>query len=265
MTKLTVMITGASRGIGLATAKKLAKQGHSLALFDIDTDTLGSALTDKVFKKAHKAKRIVQGHLDVTSPEDWDSALEHTVEHLGGIDVLINNAGILVSGELPKTELEQQLKLVDINCNGVLIGCHKAAQRLKGDKYSKIINLSSASAIYGQSEIAPYSASKFFVRGLTEALNIEYAALGIKVVDVMPLWVNSNLTKGVEVTSIKRLGINLKPEDVANTINKLVSKPNNRVNKPHYAVGMPAKLLNSVAQVSPEFLVRSINKMVGVK
>lgn len=262
---MNVLITGASRGIGLATAKRLLAKGHSVGLFDIDTDELGRAVNDKVFKKANKNKRIVHGYLDVTEPESWDTAIEHMTDSLGGIDVLINNAGILVSGALPTTDLEQQLALIDINCKGVLIGCHKLAPYLAESKNGKVINVSSASAIYGQSEIAPYAASKFFVRGLTEGLNIEYAELGIKVIDVMPLWVKSAMTKDVSVTSINRLGINLTVDDVAKKLCKLSSSPNRKLSRTHYPIGMPAKVLQSLSQVSPDPLMRFINSKIGTK
>lgn len=262
---MNILITGASRGIGLATAKRLAAKGHSVGLFDIDTAELERAVTDKAFKKALKAKRIVQGHLDVTDPESWDTAIEHMVDNLGGIDTLINNAGVLVSGTLPSTNLDKQLSLIDINCKGVLIGCHKLAPHLADSKQGKIINLSSASAIYGQSEVAPYAASKFFVRGLTEGLNIEYAELGIKVIDVMPLWVKSDMTKDISVTSIDRLGINLTVEDVAKKLAKLSTCANRKLKATHYPIGLPAKVLQKASQVAPDPIMRFVNSRIGTK
>ena len=260
---MNVLITGASRGIGLATAKKLAAKGHNVGLFDIDLPELNRALKHKSFKKAHKSKSILHGNLDVTNSDDWDKAIEQMQQSFGSIDVLINNAGLLITGNLPETDLNKQLMLIDVNCKGVLIGCHKVATQLTGDKYSKIINLSSASAIYGQPEIAPYSASKFFVRGLTEALNIEYEPMGIKVIDVMPLWVKTDMTAEAEVTSIERLGINLTADDIAKKLYKLSTTANDKLTATHYPVGLPAKVLNGLAQVTPNSISRWLNQKIG--
>ena len=152
-----------------------------------------------------------------------------------------------------------------MNCKGVLIGCHKLAPHLAESQDGEIINVSSASAIYGQPEVANYAASKFFVRGLTEGLNIEYAKQGIKVIDVMPLWVKSDMTADIKVTSVERLGINLSVSDVAKTLCKLTTRPNRKLKSVHYTVGMPAKAFQTLAQITPDPLIRWVNTKIGAK
>ncbi|MGO2126661.1 MULTISPECIES: SDR family NAD(P)-dependent oxidoreductase [unclassified Psychrobacter] len=261
---MNILITGASRGIGLATAKKLAAKGHHIGLFATNTTTLKEVVKDKAFKKSVKKQRVITGQLDVTQPDSWDDAIRQMIS-FGSIDALINNAGVLISGTLPTTSLDEQLALIDVNCKGVLIGCHKLAPYLADSKDGKIVNVSSASAIYGQPEVANYAASKFFVRGLTEGLNIEYEKLGIKVIDVMPLWVKSDMTANIEVTSIDRLGINLNVDDVAKTLCKLTASPNRKLKRTHYSVGLPAKVFQAVSQVTPDSVIRWVNTKVGAK
>ena len=92
-----------------------------------------------------------------------------------------------------------------------------------------------------------------------------YATRPIKVIDVMPLWVKSDMTKDIEVTSIDRLGINLTVDDVAKKLCQLSSRPNRKISKTHYAIGFPARVLQNVSQVTPDSIIRFFNKKVGAK
>ena len=101
--------------------------------------------------------------LDVRDPEAWRSALAAFFTATGRLDVLVNNAGILISGPLEASALERHHAVLDINVKGVLHGCHTAKPYLQATPGSRVINLSSAAAVYGQAALATYSASKFAV------------------------------------------------------------------------------------------------------
>ncbi|HKV20151.1 MAG TPA: SDR family oxidoreductase, partial [Mycobacterium sp.] len=190
----SVFITGAAAGIGRATALSFARNGYLIGGFDLDEVGLKS-LAEEVEGLGAKA---VTGHLDVTDPDETAQRLADFVEASGGrLDVLINNAGVMRTGRFEDIDLDAQLTQIDINTKGVVIGTHAAFPYLRATPNAVVVNLASASAIYGQAELATYSATKFFVRGLTEALDIEWGRYGIRVIAMWPLYVNTAMTEGV--------------------------------------------------------------------
>ena len=92
----------------------------------------------------------------------------------GELNILVNNAGILYSGAFENIDIKSHQRTININVNGVINGCHAALPYLKQASFARVINLSSASAIYGQADLISYSASKFAVRGITEGLDVEW-------------------------------------------------------------------------------------------
>ncbi|MCG8610413.1 MAG: SDR family NAD(P)-dependent oxidoreductase, partial [Pseudomonadales bacterium] len=145
-------------------------------------------------------------------------------------------------------ELTEHRRTFDINVMGLMNVCHAAFPFLKETKGAKIINMSSASALYGVPHLASYSASKFAVRGLTEALNIEWQKFDIHVCDVMPPFVNTPMVTEQEVTPavVKRLGVNLDPDDVANAA--WTAMNNQAV---HFPVGLQFASLMRMSKVLP--------------
>ncbi len=163
MSKPGVFISGAAAGIGQASARLFAARGWLVGLYDVDLAGV-QALADEL-----GADQAIAGQLDVSDEAQWPLALESFFQRSGRLDVLINNAGILASGPFASLSLSCQHKIIDINVKGVLNGCHHALPYLRRSPGSRVINMASASAIYGQPSLATYSASKFAVRGLTEA------------------------------------------------------------------------------------------------
>ena len=266
MSKPAVFISGSAAGIGRRTAERFAAEGWFVGVYDVDVDG-ATALVAEL-----GADRAAGGRLDVTDPEQWQHALaDFTAASGGRLDLLINNAGILRAGRLVDVPLAQHHLTVDVNVNGVINGCVTAYPYLKATPGSGVINVCSASAIYGQPEIASYSASKFAVRGLTEALELEWRKDGIRVQAVWPLWVNTALLDGNDATSTHTMGVNLTVDDVADQILAMVKRPGlidgllDRVTpaKVHTAVGLPAKALATLADVVPSFVSRELNKRIN--
>ncbi|MFT4261845.1 MAG: SDR family oxidoreductase [Nocardioides sp.] len=260
--KRSVFITGGANGIGEATARRFAAEGWFVGVYDVDMAG-ARRLSDELGWETARG-----GMLDVTNPTQWDYALKEFVAAAGGrLDLLINNAGILRAGRLADVPLTAHHATIDVNVNGVINGCHAAYPYLKETPGSGVINLCSASAIYGQPEIASYSASKFAVRGLTEALELEWRADGIRVQAVWPLWVKTALLEGNHATSTETMGVNLTVDDVATQILAMTRKPGLmgriRTSPVHTAVGFPAKALATAADLVPSVISREINKWIS--
>lgn len=246
----TVFVTGAAAGIGAACADAFHKAGWFVGLYDTNLDGC-RALADKF------GERCIAGRLDVTDPADWQAALEQFWNASGQrLDVLLNNAGILAAGNFEQIDLARQHAIVDVNIKGVMNGCHAAFEYLQQTSGARVINMASASALYGQPELATYAASKFAVRGLTEGLNLEWAAHGIHVCDIWPLFTQTAMMETAEAAaSAQNLPKRLSPDEVAGVVLQAATSNSRKV---HWLVGSQAKLLALVMKLSPAWLVRAI-------
>lgn len=257
MRKKTIFITGAGAGIGAATARLFAEAGWQVGLFDRDF----AAVTQLACEIGHD--RAMAGSLDVGNPKQWHSALEGFVQWAGTLDVLLNNAGILYSGAFERTSLEDHSRTIQVNVNGVLNGCHSGFEHLKANTHgARVINLSSTSAIYGQTNLASYSASKFAVRGLTEALDNEWKPHNIRVMDIMPMFVQTAMVTNMDAGSIEKMGVHLSAEDVAKVIYKAATA-NRWLAPTHWPVGLTSKTLYHLSGITPDPLNKLINRWLG--
>ncbi|BBY26832.1 SDR family oxidoreductase [Mycolicibacterium sediminis] len=258
----SVFITGAAAGIGRATALSFAKRGYVIGAYDLDEVGLKS-LTDEV---EALGATIVTGKLDVTDADEMASSVAAFVATTGGrLDVMINNAGILIAGRFEEIPVARHHREIDINTKGVVNGLHAAFPYLKSTPNSAVVNMASASAIYGQAELANYSATKFFVRAVTEALDLEWARYGIRVVAMWPLYVQTAMTTDVKTGTTDSLGIRLTAQDIADDIVKAVdpSRPRRLVHQVHFPVGRQAKALAVGARFSPAWMTRLVNKRLA--
>ncbi|MBT0567548.1 SDR family oxidoreductase [Williamsia sp. CHRR-6] len=262
MASKTVFITGAAAGIGRKAAVSFARKGYTVGGYDIDEVGLKS-LKDEIEDLGGTA---VVGHLNVTDADEFAERLaEFTATTGGRLDVLVNNAGILVAGKFEELKIATIHREIDINTKGVANGLHAAFPYLKATKGSVAISMASASAIYGQAELASYSATKHYVRAITEALDIEWGSYGIRLAAIWPLYVQTAMTENIKTGTTDSLGIKLGPQDVADVIVKaaepgLYSKLTHQI---HWTVGTQTALLAMGSRFSPIWLTRLVNKRLA--
>ncbi len=206
-----IFITGGASGIGLATARLFHKNGWQVGITDVNETALRAT--------AAELEGCWYRPLDVTD----DIACQHAARDFasaGGLDVLFNCAGILQMGQFENISAARHKAIIDINVTGLMNMSLAAYPFLLESRNAVVINMSSASAMYGTPHFASYSASKFAVRALTEALDVEWGRQGIRVVDVMPPFVNTPMVNDADFRApiINRMGVNLNAEDIAATV-----------------------------------------------
>jgi NAD(P)-dependent dehydrogenase (short-subunit alcohol dehydrogenase family) len=249
-------ITGAAAGIGRATARLFAERGWFVGIADADASAL------MLLAAELGAADCLAFRLDVTNTGEWQAELAAFFERTGRLDLLVNNAGILVGGAFESSPLDRHQAQVDVNIKGVINGCYLARPYLARTPGARLINLSSSSAVYGQASLATYSATKFAVRGLTEALNIEWEKDGIRVMDIMPLFVRTAMVKDLDVASVRRLGVHLTPDDVAAVIWKAAAYRGS-LGKVHWPVGFMSWLLHAASGAGPDRLARYVARHIA--
>jgi NAD(P)-dependent dehydrogenase (short-subunit alcohol dehydrogenase family) len=183
-----IFITGGGSGIGQATAKLFAAKGWRIGLADVNRQGL-------VETAAMLPPGMVETYImDVRDRDAWVVSLDAFTAISGGrLDVLFNNAGIGTGGSIAEMSFEDLDRVVAINLVGVLNGAKIGYAYLARTQGSCLLNTASASAIYGTSGLPVYSATKFGVRALTEALDGEWYGAGIKVRDIVPSFIDTPL------------------------------------------------------------------------
>jgi 3alpha(or 20beta)-hydroxysteroid dehydrogenase len=211
------LISGGARGMGASHAREMVAHGAKVVCGDIlDADG------DQVVGELGDAARYV--HLDVTRPEEWEAAVATTISEFGGLDVLVNNAGILNIGTIEDYELAEWRRILDVNLTGVFLGIRAVTPTMKAAGRGSIINISSIEGMAGTIACHGYTATKFAVRGLTKSTALELGPFGIRVNSVHPGLVKTPMADWVpEDIFQSALGRIAQPREVSNLVVYLAS------------------------------------------
>lgn len=223
-TQKVILITGASSGIGEATAKVLAQAGHAVMLGARRTERL-QALASAIVNTGGTARCQ---SLDVTSREDTQRFVSEALSAFGRIDVLINNAGVMPLSPMNALKIDEWDRMIDVNIRGVLYGVAAVLPAMNEQGYGQIINVSSIGGLSVVPTAAVYCATKYAVRAISDGLRQENDKL--RVTCVYPGVVESELANNITDAATAQLmqsyrQIALKPEAIANAIAHVISQP----------------------------------------
>jgi NAD(P)-dependent dehydrogenase (short-subunit alcohol dehydrogenase family) len=228
ITGRAVAVTGGARGIGNAIATSLARRGAGVAIGDVDGDAAERAA-------AELGGDAVGLRVDVTDRDSFERFLDGARERLGPLDVLVNNAGVMVVGPLADANEAAASRVLDVNVDGVLNGMRLAIPRLRGRGGGQIVNVISGAGWVAPAALATYAASKHAARGLTDAVRDEVRGDGIRVTAVYPMLVQTELAVG---TKPARGGRWITPDEVGEAVAAAVERPRDEVFIPRWVAGV---------------------------
>jgi len=254
-----IFITGAASGIGLATAKRFARGGWFVGLADIDAKGLTAAL-DAI---GHGNGAICR--LDVRDRGAWRRELATFGKMTGGrLDVLLNNAGVAKGGYLEAQTPDDVDLQVDVNLKGVLNGCQAGFDLLAATPGAIVVNVASVAGIVAPPRLSVYAATKFAVRGLSEALEAEFERVGVGVRCIMPWFIDTPLLDKARMSDNEDLRVSLREqkmpvypvEQVSDAIWAAVH------GKPvlHHLVGGQARQIGLLNRFVPELVRKRLRK-----
>jgi 3-oxoacyl-[acyl-carrier protein] reductase len=231
-TARVAIVTGAARGIGAATARKLAEDGFAVAVLDLKEDDAQGTVKEI---EAAGGRAIAVG-ADVSDPEQVEAAVTRVAQELGGPTVLINNAGVTRDNMLFKMSETDWDMVMNVHLRGAFLMSRAAQKYMTEAKFGRIVNLSSVSALGNRGQ-ANYSTAKAGLQGFTKTLAIELGKFGVTANAIAPGFIETEMTKA----TAERMGIPFddfikgaasqipvarvgQPEDIANLVSFLVSE-----------------------------------------
>ena len=222
----TALVTGASRGIGRAIALKLADDGFDVAVLFAGNEDAAKQTCALIQEKGRKALSV---RCDVSDPQQCKQAVQAVLESFGGIDVLVNNAGIVRDALVLSMKEEDFEKVIDTNLNGAFYMIKNTYHQFMKRRHGRIINISSISGLMGNAGQANYASAKAGLVGLTKSVAKELAGRNITCNAVAPGFIQTDMTAALpdkvrqaaqEQIPMKKMGL---PEDVAAAVAFLAS------------------------------------------
>ncbi|SON58577.1 3-alpha-(or 20-beta)-hydroxysteroid dehydrogenase [Mycobacterium simulans] len=217
LTGKVALVSGGARGMGASHVRALVAEGAKVVFGDI-LDDEGRAVAAEVGDAARYL------HLDVTEPDQWAAAVQTALTEFGGLDVLVNNAGIINVGMLEDYALSEWQRILDVNLTGVFLGIRAVVKPMKAAGRGSIINISSIEGLAGTMGCHGYTATKFGVRGLTKSAALELGVNGIRVNSIHPGLIKTPMTEWVPEDLFQTaLGRAAEPQEVSNLVVYLAS------------------------------------------
>jgi len=227
MTSRVAIVTGAARGIGAATALRLAQDGHDVAVLDLDA----SACEDAVNSIKAIGRNAIAVGADVSDEESVNSAIEKVVKELGTPTILVNNAGVIRDNMLFKMSTSDWETVLKVHLGGAFLMSRAVQRYMTESGFGRIVNLSSTSALGNRGQ-ANYSAAKAGLQGFTKTLAIELGKYGVTVNAVAPGFIVTAMTQA----TAERMGVGF--DDFVNAVAKAT---------PVARVGQPEDIANAVS------------------
>jgi 3-oxoacyl-[acyl-carrier protein] reductase len=220
------IVTGASKGIGRAIALRLAREGYRIVVNYMSSEKAAEEVVQSI--KAEGGIALLY-QADMSRSCEVEDLIQFALQHWGGIDILVNNSGVMVDTNTEDIKDDEWDRLIAINLNSVFYACRAVIPHFKGKRSGRIVNISSQAALTGSAQHAHYAAAKSGILGFSYSLAKELGSYGITVNIVSPGRIVTDMVmcreegrmeNWISQTPLKRLG---KPEDVADAVAFLTS------------------------------------------
>jgi NAD(P)-dependent dehydrogenase (short-subunit alcohol dehydrogenase family) len=260
----SIFVTGAGSGIGRATAQLFAERGWFVGLFDVNTEGL-----EETAASLPEGQRISMT-FDVRDRSGWTRAVEAFGQATNRrMHVLFNNAGVGKGGWIEEMSDDDIDLVLDVNLKGVINGVNAALPLLRETPGARIVNTASVAGVFGAPKMAVYCATKFGVRGLTEALDVEFSRYGVRVVSLMPWFIDTAILDGNQAgpaSSNRRIRDQLvETKTPIYPVRMAAERAWDAAhgNDIHYMVGKEAERARFFARFFPDVMRNQIKKTMG--